>query len=95
MEYISRSDFLDEVHRARAEYDAIRARIPEDRMTEPGVIGNWSVKDVIAHVMWSEREMVGVLKQRWRCCTFRWHKLDGLQHCQLRVTEQSRICYRD
>ena len=33
-------------------------------MTESGVVGEWSVKDVIAHITWHEREMVGVLRAR-------------------------------
>jgi uncharacterized protein (TIGR03083 family) len=33
-------------------------------MLEPTLGGGWSVKDVVAHVTWSEREMVGVLRQR-------------------------------
>ena len=31
-------------------------------MLPPGAAGEWSVKDVIAHVMWGEREMVGVMQ---------------------------------
>src|SRR5260370_35272073 len=31
-------------------------------MLRPGAAGEWSVKDIIAHVMWSEREMVGVMQ---------------------------------
>lgn len=32
------------------------ARLSDSQMTEPGVTGNWSVKDVIAHVTWWEEE---------------------------------------
>jgi uncharacterized damage-inducible protein DinB len=62
MEQISRERFWEELTRARAEYEAVLAQIPEDRMMEAGVQGDWSVKDVMAHVAWSEREMVGILK---------------------------------
>jgi hypothetical protein len=31
---------------------------------EAGLPGGWSVKDTVAHVTWSEREMVGVIRQR-------------------------------
>ena len=30
------------------------------QMTTPGVVGQWSVKDLVAHITWSEREMVGM-----------------------------------
>lgn len=33
-------------------------------MLEASLAGGWSVKDVVAHVTWSEREMVGVVRQR-------------------------------
>jgi uncharacterized protein (TIGR03083 family) len=61
---MNRSLFFDKLHAARREWDAVLTRIPEDRMTEPGLAGGWSVKDTIAHVTWSEREMVGVIRER-------------------------------
>ena len=61
---MDRSAFLDRVRSARGEWDAAIAAIPEERMTEPGPSGGWSVKDVIAHVAWSERQMVGVIRER-------------------------------
>ena len=33
-------------------------------MIQPGVVGEWSIKDLVAHITWHEREMVGVLKAR-------------------------------
>lgn len=32
------------------------AGLSDSQMTEPGVTGNWSVKDIIAHVTWWEEE---------------------------------------
>jgi DinB superfamily len=60
---MNRSHFLEELHAARREWDAALAGIPAERMLDPGLPGGWSVKDVIAHVTWSEREMVGVIRQ--------------------------------
>lgn len=48
----------------RARLDAAVASIPHERMETPELDGGWSVKDVVAHITWSEREMVGVLRQR-------------------------------
>jgi hypothetical protein len=48
-----KKDLLDKVRSARAEWDALIARVPGERLTEPGVEiegGEWSVKDVVAHV---------------------------------------------
>jgi uncharacterized protein (TIGR03083 family) len=53
--------FLDMLLTERAEWDQVLSRIDEVRMSVPGVAGEWSVKDVVAHVTWYEREMVGVL----------------------------------
>ena len=56
--------FLDSLRSGRAEWDALVTQIGPDRMTQPGVEGDWSVKDIIAHVTWYEREMLGVLRER-------------------------------
>ena len=56
--------FLDSLRSGRAEWDALLAQIGAARMTQPGVEGDWSVKDIIAHVTWYEREMLGVLRER-------------------------------
>ena len=61
---MTRAEFLDLLRTARAEWDALLAAVPEGRMTVPGVEGQWSVKDVIAHITWHEREMLGVLQAR-------------------------------
>ena len=48
--------------RDRAEYERLLAEVGEEKMLEPGLPGGWSVKDVIAHVNWYEREMVILLE---------------------------------
>ncbi len=40
----------------RALSDAI-AQVPEERVSEPGLDGGWSVKDVMAHVAWWDLRM--------------------------------------
>ena len=61
---MDRATFLDRLAAGRRAWDEALARVPEMRMTEPCLEGGWSVKDVVAHVCWSEREMVGVLRER-------------------------------
>lgn len=58
---MTKAALLGAIRGARAEWDATLAEVGEGRMTEPGLAGGWSVKDVIAHITWSEREMVGML----------------------------------
>lgn len=56
-----KSHFLDTLLAERAEWDRVLSQIDDARMTAPGVADEWSVKDVVAHVTWYEREMVGLL----------------------------------
>jgi len=58
--YVNKTQFLDMMRTARAQWEALLAEIPAAWMTEPGVEGEWSVKDIIAHIAWGERETLGV-----------------------------------
>jgi uncharacterized protein (TIGR03083 family) len=57
-------EFLDHIKSARAAWETQLTRVRPDQMTAPGAVGNWSVKDLVAHITWSEREMLGVLEAR-------------------------------
>jgi uncharacterized damage-inducible protein DinB len=61
---MDREKFLSRLTSARREWDAALASVPWERMTTPGVNGGWSVKDLVAHITWSEREMMEVIRQR-------------------------------
>src|SRR5437660_2729156 len=61
---MDKATFIETLHAERAEWEALLAEVGEARMLQPGVAGGWSVKDIIAHVMWGEREMVGVMQAR-------------------------------
>lgn len=54
-ETMSKSALLEKVDAGRTEWDALISDVPEARMTEPGAAGDWSVKDVLAHVAVYER----------------------------------------
>jgi hypothetical protein len=56
--------FINTLQQARAQWEAILVQINEQRMLQPGIVGTWSVKDLIAHVSWYEREMVSVIRLR-------------------------------
>ena len=56
---------IDTLRTEREQWESLLAQIGEERMVQPGVAGEaWSVKDIIIHVMWYERETVGILQQR-------------------------------
>jgi len=61
---MDKAELLNLVRTERASWEAALSEVGEDRMIEPGVDGDWSVKDIIAHITWSEREMVGMLQAR-------------------------------
>ena len=49
---------LAAVEREREAWEALLAEVGEARMTEPGTVGDWSFKDLVAHLFaWEEREM--------------------------------------
>ncbi len=49
-------ELIEDIRRERAALNAVLARVPDARMYEPGVIGDWSVKDVVAHLgVWLAR----------------------------------------
>lgn len=60
---MTKTEFLQKERDAHADWERLLATIPTSRMLDV-VAGGWTVKDIIAHVTWGEREMVGVLKQR-------------------------------
>lgn len=61
---MDKATFLEKLQSGREEWEALLAEVGEERMLQQGATGEWSVKDVVAHIMWSEREMVGVCQAR-------------------------------
>jgi len=63
---ISKASLLHELCAARAEWDALMAEVGEGRMTEPGAAGDWSVKDVMAHLTSYSRWFVNASEAHFR-----------------------------
>ncbi len=61
---MTKLELLDLIARDRASFDAILARVPADLVAEPDLPGGWSVKDVLWHVAWGEREALGAARAR-------------------------------
>jgi hypothetical protein len=61
---ISKTQLLDMIQSARAQWETLLGSIPEAWMTEPGVEGEWSIKDIVAHIAWGERENLEVAQAR-------------------------------
>ena len=53
--------FLTKLDQAWAAFGAAYADLPAARLAEPGVVGDWSVKDLLAHVTTWEEEALKYL----------------------------------
>ena len=53
---MNRQQLLNRLDTAWVAFQASYAGLSNTRLTEPGVAGDWSVKDIIAHVTWWEEE---------------------------------------
>lgn len=61
---MEKSQVLALIDSERAKLDAALGQLSPERMVASGADGAWSVKDILAHITWSERELTGVLRQR-------------------------------
>ena len=64
VERVTRDDLLRRIRADRDRFDVMVSRVPTDRVTDPILPGGWSVRDVLAHVAWGEREGIGVARAR-------------------------------
>jgi len=55
---VDRRQVLERLHRAWVAFNASFAGLSEEQLLEPGVTGDWSVRDIIAHVTtWDEETL--------------------------------------
>jgi uncharacterized protein (TIGR03083 family) len=55
-------EFLEHLRQRRAELEQAIAGLTPEQWLQPGSNGTWSPKDVLAHITWHEREMIGVIE---------------------------------
>ena len=85
-----------QIERAWAALQDSYAGLPDARLTAPGVIGDWSVKDVLAHVTtWEEEALkhVPVILEGGR--PPRYVTYGGIDAFNARMTEQKRALSLD
>ena len=63
-EEMNREKLLKLVHDTWQEWQDVLCSVEPHYLTAPGVTGDWSAKDIVAHITWSENEMVGLLRER-------------------------------
>jgi uncharacterized protein (TIGR03083 family) len=62
-EEMTKAELLAKIRAERERFEATLAEVDEARMTEPGVVSGWSVKDILAHIAVWEGRMVGWLAE--------------------------------
>ncbi|MBM4456910.1 MAG: ClbS/DfsB family four-helix bundle protein [Chloroflexi bacterium] len=60
---MDKATLIEAIANSRSELDAVLARVAASRIAEPGVSGEMSVRDIIGHIAWFEREIAGVIEQ--------------------------------
>jgi hypothetical protein len=55
---MKKQQYLDKLEALWAKFNESFAGLTDDQLTEPGVTGDWSVKDILAHVSWWEDESI-------------------------------------
>jgi len=61
---MNHAEFLARIAAARHELDQLVGQLSPEQVVIPGVEGKWSVKDILAHITWFDREMIGMLLAR-------------------------------
>ena len=82
---MDKTTFMNTLQETRAQWEELLAQVEEERMQRPGATGKWSVKDVIAHVMDVERELVQIMHT---------HVVAGSELWNLSDDERNEIVYQ-
>jgi hypothetical protein len=60
---MTRNELLQEIQDAKVAWEAATILVSPEEQEAP-LLDGWSVRDVIAHLMWHEQEMVGAVRAR-------------------------------
>ncbi|UCH59714.1 MAG: ClbS/DfsB family four-helix bundle protein [Anaerolineales bacterium] len=81
----TKAELLEWVTASRSAWEELLADLHPADMEIPGVVGKWSIKDLVAHITWSEKQMVGMLKDR---------ALVGSELWELGTDERNQVVYQ-
>jgi uncharacterized damage-inducible protein DinB len=62
-ENVRKQEVLEQIRQARQNILAALEGLPDDAMLRPGVVGVWSVKDLLAHLSVWQSELITALSQ--------------------------------
>jgi uncharacterized protein (TIGR03083 family) len=57
-DFLSKRDLLDKIRTARADLENALASLTDAQMIQPGILGDWSVKDILSHLIFWEQKML-------------------------------------
>ena len=60
-DHLTTAQLIEVMRTARSDWDALLAEVGEARLTEPSVEGDWSMKDIVAHITYYESWVVDCL----------------------------------
>jgi len=63
---MDKAKLIDKLRAARSEWDDLIKQGPIERMEEPGVVGDWSLKNIMSHLTWHERWYADRMQERLR-----------------------------
>ena len=63
---MTKTALLADLQREQEQWEALLAQIGESRMDQGGVAGEWSIKDIVAHLTGWRRRIVGRLQAAQR-----------------------------
>jgi hypothetical protein len=66
LERMTKSELLQQMHAGHSRFQALLAGLSAAQMTQPGVVGAWSVKDIVAHVVVHQHRLIRWLDERLR-----------------------------
>jgi hypothetical protein len=61
---MEKAQFLRLMRSKRAEWETLIAPLDETHLTQPRSIGDWSIKDIIAHISWYDQQMIESIETR-------------------------------
>ena len=79
---ITKARLIETLQASRATLDALLAEIPTQWMVEPGAAGDWSVKDVVAHLTYHDRWLADRLHEQLRGERYQPGELDFMEFDQ-------------
>jgi uncharacterized damage-inducible protein DinB len=90
-QHLTTAQLLDVMRNARSNWEALLAEVGEARLTEPGVEGHWSLKDIIAHITYYEVETADWLSAIQQGETPRQSEYEGLEQDERNARLYERI----